>query len=124
MSIDPMIERLYHPAHHPFERLRFVGLAIYCRPRTAMRDEIRHVGVLYRNGTTIRLLHLPEHRRVADDPPSHVKYAWLAPPIPDARARVLAQQCVRIAANYREQGIPRALRYAGAYFEDGKLVSK
>lgn len=123
MDASAWLIKLRDLRNEPFEGVGAVGLAILCRQASGEQGKVRHVGVLYRDPPAgpgkVRLLHLPGHRRIVSTASPGQQYAWLAPDIPESLARVLANQCKRIAERYRSEGITYAFRYMGGQFADG-----
>jgi hypothetical protein len=83
----------------------------------AVDGEQRHVGVVHRReGDAPKLLHLAWHHDLRDEVFGN-DYFSATPDLPEAIQRFLAGLCRRVAARYRDSGLPYGLRYDGRGFE-------
>jgi hypothetical protein len=98
---------------HPFDTLRFAGVAIQ-----VIGPARFHVGILHRpeRGET-ELLHLAWHYDLRNEIPTN-RYAWIQPPYPDMRLRAVAAHCRRVWKTHHVSGLPYGFRY-----RDSKLLT-
>lgn len=109
-----MIARVYTTQERSFQFIEHVAIAIRLIRET---EGQQHVGIFHRDETTkdLRMIHLAWHHDLKNSQPNTC-YVWIAPPIPQRRARQVAAFCRRVyRANH--SGIPYAFSQATDCFE-------
>ncbi len=87
-----MSGRVFAPSERPFHEIQGAAIAI-----TSVDEDQRHVGILHKEQSSgqVLLLHLAWHLALKAGPPKAC-YAWVDPPIHEARGRQVAARCRQV----------------------------
>lgn len=96
------MDHVCDPRVRPFDEI--VGVAVAIRSIDASQ---RHVGVAFKDGDGVKLLHLAWHCSLRCEPPSE-RYHWIEPSIHPRRARQVAAICRQVVRANATNGIPFA----------------
>jgi hypothetical protein len=109
-----MIARAYTPQERSFELIEHVAIAI--RLVQGVEGQ-QHVGIFHKDETTkdLRMIHLAWHHELKNSHPN-IWYIWIAPPIPQRRARQVAAFCRKVSRS-NPAGIPYAFSQATDCFD-------
>lgn len=112
---------LRSPSDAPLHGVRGSAVAVIRTPHDTL-----HAGILYRDGSAVRVIHFAFDRELADVSPASGWHWVRISAVRDLEARQIAALCKVILARDRERGgepnvptgsIAYALRYNGGYFD-------
>lgn len=96
------MERICDPQVRPFDEIAAIAVAI-----RAVDAGQRHVGIAFKDGEGVRLLHLAWHCSLRCEPPDE-RYFWIESDIHPRRARQVAAICRQVIRANAANGIPFA----------------
>ena len=100
---------VHRSSDKPISLLDMFGVAI-----KAIDANQRHVGMLYKTNSEVRLCHLAFHLDLRDEP-ARMSYSWAEAGLDEFNRRFLAAECARMAAGANK--IPYGLAEQGISFD-------